>query len=292
VIAPGVHPDDISESHLLALITEGVAERRTVEYKSELPGSNDDARKEFLADVSSFANASGGDLIYGIKAEDGVPVEITPLTINPDQDRLTWEQVIRTGAQPRILGIVVRDIPVKGGHALLFRIPRSFVGPHAVTYKGSHSLRFYSRTSAGKYPLDVAELRSAFLNTSGLSETIRNFQTDRLGQALSGGHAVRFADGAAKIVVHLIPLTAFTNEASIDLLQALDQPWLYPLGTPRAPSTRPRRRRRESPSSAARDPRRQAAHRRHRRNAHRLGCPHRRPHTRPSGASLPVRRAG
>lgn len=53
MIVPGVPFDEISESHLLALIENGYSERRTVEYKRDLPGGKDDDKKEFLADVSS-----------------------------------------------------------------------------------------------------------------------------------------------------------------------------------------------------------------------------------------------
>ena len=37
-----------------------------MEYKRETYGTNDDQRREFLADVSSFANAAGGDLVIGM----------------------------------------------------------------------------------------------------------------------------------------------------------------------------------------------------------------------------------
>src|SRR5438105_3890169 len=110
-------------------------------------------------------------------AEDGVPNEIAPLDIVPDSEILKWEQVIRGAIDPRIPGIRLRAIAVKGGHMLLIRIPRSFVGPHVVTYK--KSFRFYARTSAGKYPLDVSELRSAFLAGSALGDQIRNFRVER-----------------------------------------------------------------------------------------------------------------
>ncbi len=62
----------IEESDLQNLVVERVREIKTIEYKQSLPGNSDGEKKEFLYDVSSFANAAGGDLIYGIKAEDGV----------------------------------------------------------------------------------------------------------------------------------------------------------------------------------------------------------------------------
>lgn len=46
-----------------------VPESRTLEYKRDLPDPKDrDSKREFLGDVTSFANAQGGDIVYGIEA--------------------------------------------------------------------------------------------------------------------------------------------------------------------------------------------------------------------------------
>jgi len=63
--------EDIGEVELDSLIANGVPEGKTIEYKKVLPGNFDGDKKEFLADVSSFANTAGGDLIFGI---DETPV--------------------------------------------------------------------------------------------------------------------------------------------------------------------------------------------------------------------------
>jgi predicted HTH transcriptional regulator len=44
-----------------------VPESKTLEYKKDLTLKNDYNKKEFLSDISAFANTSGGDIIYGIK---------------------------------------------------------------------------------------------------------------------------------------------------------------------------------------------------------------------------------
>jgi hypothetical protein len=214
VIAAGVPFEEIDESHLLALIENGFSERRTVEYKRDLPGGKDDDKKEFLADVSSLANASGGDLLFGIDAADGVPTRLAPLKISPDAVKLAWESSIRGGIDPRIPGIQVREIAVAGGHVLLFRIPRSWAGPHAVTYK--KTFRFHSRTSAGKYSLDVGELRSAFLGGNAIAEQIRSFRAERLGQIIAGETPVALLANP-KVIVHVIPYEAFAGRPNFEL---------------------------------------------------------------------------
>jgi predicted HTH transcriptional regulator len=61
--------DLIDETILQTLVSNKVAEGKKIEYKQALPGNSDSEKKEFLADVSSFANAIGGDLIFGVEEE-------------------------------------------------------------------------------------------------------------------------------------------------------------------------------------------------------------------------------
>lgn len=63
----------VTKEHLRSLVEEGVAELRSIEYKRELPGEDYEGKKEFLADVSSFANSGGGDIVFGIAETGGVP---------------------------------------------------------------------------------------------------------------------------------------------------------------------------------------------------------------------------
>ncbi len=59
--------DAIGKADIDALIENAVGESRTLEYKREMPNQSDKDRKEFLADISSFGNAAGGDILYGVK---------------------------------------------------------------------------------------------------------------------------------------------------------------------------------------------------------------------------------
>ena len=72
--------NDVQESDLVALISNAVAEGKTIDYKQALPGNSAGEKKEFLADVSSFSNTSGGDLIFGMAEAKGVPTGITGRT--------------------------------------------------------------------------------------------------------------------------------------------------------------------------------------------------------------------
>ena len=62
---------DIRTEDIEALIANAASESTTLEFKRDLPGGTDDAKREFLADISALANTSGGDLLYGIEEQDG-----------------------------------------------------------------------------------------------------------------------------------------------------------------------------------------------------------------------------
>lgn len=97
--------DAITKADIDALITDRVVEIKTLEYKMELPGRTEKDKKEFLADVSSFANASGGDIIYGIKPavdadgkKTGEPESVKPIdecTVDEAKLRLEEMRVFR-----------------------------------------------------------------------------------------------------------------------------------------------------------------------------------------------------
>jgi len=55
--------ETITEAQLGDLIQAKAAESLHIEYKRQTYGGGDGAHREFLADVSSFANARGGDLL-------------------------------------------------------------------------------------------------------------------------------------------------------------------------------------------------------------------------------------
>ena len=187
-----------------------------MEYKQALPGNSDGDRREFLADVSSFANAAGGYLIFGIKEDAGVPSDICGLQIiDVDAAILSLENSVRDSITPRIPGLAVRAIPLQNQRVVIvFRIPKSWALPHMVTFKGAS--KFYSRNSAGKYQLDVGELRAAFALSETTAERIRSFRKERLGMIVAGETPVAMGK-AAKLVLHIVPIGAFDPAVGFDV---------------------------------------------------------------------------
>jgi len=213
------------EEDLQDLIDNSVLESKTIEYKQSLPSNSESGKKEFLADVSSFANASGGDLIYGITEDKktGIPKSLDGLDVdNPDQEILRLENIIRGGIEPRIPSVITEPIKLSNSKfALIIRVPKSWVSPHRVIL-GGHD-KFYSRSSNGKYPLDVGELRVAFNLSETITERIRNFRLDRISKLLANETPVPFYDNP-KIVLHLIPIISFNPAQRYDIGKIASQP--------------------------------------------------------------------
>lgn len=222
--------NEIAEVDLLALISNGVSEGRTIDYKRDMPGNSDGDKKEFLADVSSFANAGGGDLVFGMEEAGGLPTNLVGLASGDlDFEIRRLDSILAAGLNPRIRYGTKIVTPTTGSRSLVLRIERSWIGPHRVVFQGHD--KFYGRNSAGKYPLDVNELRAAFTLSSSAIERIRAFRTDRIIALNNNQTPIPFVD-APKVVLHCIPLEAFAGEARYDVLGLLDdQMQMAPMGS-------------------------------------------------------------
>jgi len=223
--------DEIDQAAIQELVDGQVAEGRTLEYKQQLPGRTDSEKKEFLADVSSFANTSGGDIVYGMverRDSDGRPTDLPEearglADLNLAAERQRLESIVRAGVEPRIPG--VRMVQVDGfpdGPALVIRIPRSWITPHMVKFGGTS--RFYARNSGGKYQMDVTEIRSSFLRSEEVPKRIREFRDERLGRLLSGESPVSKLHAGPLLVTHTVPVEAIASVQRIDVLDNVPSP--------------------------------------------------------------------
>jgi Schlafen, AlbA_2 len=233
--------EDIDEDCLQSLIDNKKIERKTLDYKKTLYFGydkvtkkiqwNDDAKAEFAKDISSFANARGGIIFCGIDdLGTGVPVAITSLDIT-ENDRETIENamasVLRAKVEPSVAQIHFHTVKVKSSRLVyVIEIPKSWRSPHRVSVKGR--FEFWSREpSAGKYQLDVGELREAFILSETKIDRIRQFREDRISKVLANDMLVYFNErDTDKLILHLIPIDAFSpskryNLPEIDANQSL-----------------------------------------------------------------------
>lgn len=218
--------DGVQKGDIEDIVARAVPEGRELDYKQELPGNSDRDKAEFLSDVCSFANATGGYLLYGVVERrdnagkpTGEPAGAPGLaTFNADETILRLETMARDGIEPRIAGFRAKAVPgLNNGSALLAYVPISWARPHMV--KGSS--RFYSRGNRGKFQMDVYQIRTAFSESEQMGERLKAFRTRRI---LNVGERqnlpTELSRERAAWVLHLVPASALGPAAAVDILAA------------------------------------------------------------------------
>jgi hypothetical protein len=208
--------DKIDGADIVALVANREDERRTMDFKRDLPGKANGDKHELRADVTSFANAGGGDLIFGVAEEGGVAKAIPGLPgVDADKEICRIESVIQSGVDPRVPGVESRKIDMPdGAPVILVRVAKSWRGPHLV--KINDTFRMYGRNSKGKYIFDATEIRSAFLLSEDVPERIRRWRDDRLAKVIGGDAAVSVARGGG-LVIHVVPLASFAGQVELSV---------------------------------------------------------------------------
>lgn len=205
----------LTKDDINALISHGRAEDRRIEYKQQLPGGTDEDKREFLADVSAFANAGGGDILYGVAEAAGVATETPGVTvIDFDAERRRLHAILQTGIDPRIPLVEIEAVDgFDNGLVVILRVHPSWLLPHMVTFKNLS--RFFVRDAGQRHQMDVQELRSAFVGNAALAAEVRRFRDERLVRVLSGETPIPVW-AHATIAIHVLPFGATFTSAAID----------------------------------------------------------------------------
>ena len=182
--------------------------------------------KEFLKDVSAFANHNGGHIFLGISEEQGVPSEIYGIGADPDKEIQRLHQIALSGVEPRIPALQMKSIIIDEKRVLIIRISRSEIRPHQVVAYGTN--RFFGRNSAGVHQLSIEELRTIFNRNLQLETRVEAFRRKRLEKIEIFNTPIPLTDKDGIVVIHIIPLqTAFQNTA-IDLISAKERHLFIP----------------------------------------------------------------
>ena len=195
-----------------------------MEYKRETYGRNDEAKRELVKDVCSFANAHGGHLVIGIDEAEGAPATIVPFA---DAEVLRIEDIVRNGLEPAVLGIRVRPVPVTGGHVIVLRVPRSPTPPH----RARQTRRVYGRTSARAHELGMDEQRALFTQRLSAEERAGRFVEERRAR-IEAKTLIPLRQGTGgRLVVHVVPLDGPISGQAIDPVAAQSRPERFrPMG--------------------------------------------------------------
>ena len=206
----------IAAADLQALIDNQVGESLYIEYKTEVFDKRDEKKRiQFLGSVSAFANAAGGDILIGVRADSGLPIELTGLDpTEVDSEILRIRQVIGTNVEPHLfLHFHVVPLPT-GRNVLIIRILRSWTAPHGIEHNGH--FQFFQRHAAGRSPMTLSELRNAFTFSGSIIEQTKTFRGERLAAIMAAEGPWGYFNKPLA-VLHMVPFAGIAGAISIDI---------------------------------------------------------------------------
>jgi len=157
--------DRVTADDLKTLI--GESESQNLLFRAQPYAADEAGRLDMLRDVSALANATGGHLLIGGRADnrgrlaavDGVP-----------DGAATAQDIIAQCAEhveEKIMGLgAVALDSGKAKQAVLVFVPESVAAPHMVAFKGTQE--FWKRYGPARNRMGVAEIRAACLASGSL----------------------------------------------------------------------------------------------------------------------------
>jgi len=172
-----------TKQRLEQMIADSVEESLSLDYKrADSLGNSEGKKTELTKDVSSFANSSGGVLIYGI-AEFGDEKRHLPERFDPilrNEISKEWlDQVIQT-IQPRVERIVIVPVVISAQHNTVCYVVEI---PQPRTAHMARDHRYYKRHNFNALPMEDYEVRDVMNRRTHprITAAIRAV-TDRFGK--------------------------------------------------------------------------------------------------------------
>ncbi len=154
-----------TEGHLNQYVADAAEESTYLEFKDGgiFKMKDEDVKDEIAKDVSAFANADGGVLIYGMAEKDHKATKIAPFDGNIFTKE--WlEQIINGRIKRQIPGFIVDPIRIGGNvdqSVYVVRIPRSIHAPHQTS-----KLEYWKRQNFQNRRMEEYEIREAYFRIS------------------------------------------------------------------------------------------------------------------------------
>ncbi len=184
--------DDFRESQFLDY-------KRTFEFLEGDRARKSRGKDEFRNDVCSFANADGGDLIFGIAEKNGLASNIMPISIdNMDRFELDLRNALLP-IMPSVPHVEFSFIATSGGYVVVVHIEKGMFKPY-MTVENQTVFRFFARRGNHKEAMSYSEISNNFLHAASLTSEIKRFRLERISELLEDNTGL-FG------VIHIIPAT-------------------------------------------------------------------------------------
>ena len=199
--------DNLDAQALRSLIGLSIPEDAFLDYKESMDVPlKKESKREFLKDISAFANAMGGHLLIGCKEPaEGLSMTDQLLGIaGADSLSQDLERLASTSLDPPIVGLRFKVVPVSEQRScIVVHVPSSMSSPHMVNHSGHRT--FYRRGSESTFPMTTNEVRELMLATVTAEQTAKAAIATTLEDAIDLlGGAIPF------ILVQAVPLVRLT----------------------------------------------------------------------------------
>jgi predicted HTH transcriptional regulator len=153
-------------------------ESLNLEYKKEINNSSN-GKKEFLKDVTGFANGGGGYLLLGIDEEDGLPLGIPGVSKTIGKQKIDeWiNNVLISNVVPK-LNYDLKVLENKNNNlVIIMYISESYKKPHMVTFESKNC--YYVRHNNSVNVASYIEVREMFEYSNKINNKLEEFLKKR-----------------------------------------------------------------------------------------------------------------
>jgi hypothetical protein len=200
--------DLITAQNIQDLVDTKAVESASIDFKRTFSTKDEpDALRDFCVDVAGFANAGGGDIVFGVKDAKGVAAAAEGVNLSEiERAEQRMRSLLERGIRPAVSGLRWRTVTLDGerGYHVL-RVPKSWHGPHLVCEGNTFCAP--RRGGTGNQFMDIDELRREFDASRRLLDEIRGWREERLtALAPSAPNMAHGLTVGARLVLHVIPL--------------------------------------------------------------------------------------
>lgn len=207
--------DQITLDDIDALVTFQRSESRTLDFKEAFPSGDHKGVRDFLADVTAFANTDGGDIVIGVREDkNGVAAEVAGIgRTGLDQELRRIDDQLRSLVDPSVPSFKVRELPRPDGKSVLvIRVGASLIAPHRVAH--DKSSRFYRRANRSNFEMSTTEIRQAFAASRDFPDRIRDLHHKAVSAIRGADMPTRIVAGPT-LVVTIAPLSVLREARDI-----------------------------------------------------------------------------
>lgn len=178
----GAPLSSVTYEQVLSLKVNGVTEAPDLDFKGELYGGNDEAKRALSGDVAALANSGGGVLLLGVMQDEQARAADTPGVDISDAQINRIHQTVASGVAPLpSFDVLPVEDPSRPGHGfLLIIVPPSTMAPHAVLVnKGLRYPRRFGTTITYLTEADIASAyRARFAGIAARMDAAKTIEND------------------------------------------------------------------------------------------------------------------